>query len=159
MGKRGPAAKPKAAHKRSGNYRPSRHGKGDAPASAPKKPRGMTPTASKAWNRVVPDLDALGYLNAVDQEGLRQLCEAIAEHDDALADIKKSGLVITEVKGDGNQTRKPNPSLVIRQNARKQVVSLLAQFGMTPAARTGLDIGGGDGSDFMRLLAEGGSLN
>ena len=152
MGDRGPAAKPRSQHQQDGTYRADRHGSGTLPVEIPGKPGDLTPVASAAWNTITKHLESAGLVSSIDGHAIRLLCESWELYLDACEKIAADGLIVQSVTKAGTNDV-PNPAIRIRDAAWKQVYLMLRQFGMTPSARTGLNLTPAGGQDpFERLL-------
>jgi P27 family predicted phage terminase small subunit len=100
----------------------------------PEMPEYLIGLARTEWERIVPLLENMGILAECDQTMLALYCTAFAEWREA-DDLCESP-VITTVNGNIIQ----NPALSIRTNAWERLKKVCAEFGMSPAARTGLAI-------------------
>lgn len=139
MGTRGPAKRPAKEHKKRGTYRPDRHAEPEGvKVGEPFMPRGMPKLAQAAWKRIVPELVAAGLVARIDQEALRQLCEAIADYERAEDAISKVGLLVPHTTTQGDLILKLNPAWTTKHNSRTAIIALCQRFGMTPSGRTGL---------------------
>ena len=146
MGKRGPAPKPTVLRVIEGN-----RGRRPLNKNEP-KPRPITPTcpshlaaAGRAeWKRIVPELERMGLLTIVDRAALAAYCQAYARWKAAEAKIVETGEVIRQ-PGTGNYVR--NPWLLTAERAMEQVHRYGAEFGLTPAARTRIQVPKGEGED------------
>ena len=100
-------------------------------AGVPTIPSHLTASAKREWRRIVPLLDPLGLVTRVDRTALAAYCAVYArwvECELKLAD----GLITTSPNGHQIQS----PYLAIANRALSQMDTYLADFGMTPAART-----------------------
>lgn len=139
MGARGPAKRPAAEHKKRGTYRKDRHAEPEGVnPGAPEMPRGMSKVAQAAWKRIVPALVKAQLVAPVDQEALRQLCEAVSDYERAEKAIEKIGLLVPHTTTQGDLVVKLNPAWTSKHNSRTAIVALCQRFGMTPSGRTGL---------------------
>jgi phage terminase small subunit len=112
-----PARKPTALKVLSGTLRPSR-----VNVNEPQPPPGAKPPpwlprggpARKAWNRLAPELTAVGVLKSTDADALALVCMAMAEYQEAITDP------VGWRRSDA---------------AAKRLAVLLRDFGLTPATR------------------------
>lgn len=93
------------------------------------------------WDRIYPILKQLGLLTTIDREVLVCYCQAVHDYDWAVKQLRKEGRIVRAA----NKTKIPHPALVIQKRAAAEILKFSAQFGMTPAARAGIDIGKGKG--------------
>lgn len=73
--------KPNNVHVLQGTYRRDKHGPKTAPVpqEAPEKPDWLSAQAASEWDRVVPLLNAAGFLAVTDGDVLATYCELYAE--------------------------------------------------------------------------------
>ncbi len=124
--------KPTAVHRLAGTFRPDRHG-GDEPtpaASTGRAPETLTEAERAVWVRVSKTLRAVGLLTVADRDALARYCEATVEYEMARRELLDHGVVVTF----GGQTIR-SPWIGIRDVARKTMLDLMREFGMTPASR------------------------
>lgn len=149
MGNRGPKPKPIALKLLGGNpgNRPAQAtGTGRARKGRPEKPADLTGEASREWDRIVPELEAAGWLAVVDRAGLSAYCFAWAQMVWAESVMQAEGAIIREPvqtsKGEiipGFEKLKAHPAVKIHAEASGRVRSYLAEFGLTPASRSRLE--------------------
>lgn len=126
MGERGPVP---IQHARRTNKRAS-SGK-VVPVAAPDMPDDMDGEAAAEWERVVPDIEAMGLIATLDRGILIRYCRAWASWYELDAKLRETGLL---VRGR-NQTLVRNPLWLMRQDAENTLSGLDKQLGLTPAAR------------------------
>ena len=127
-------------------------------AEAPAPPADLSPRAAAEWRRLAPAAAALGTLAEADLRGFELLCETLATEAAARAAIEAEGYTVPTA-GNG---LKPRPEVGAMERARAQAARLLAEFGLTPRGRRGLDLprprgasGGEDeDDDFLRALLD-----
>lgn len=122
----------------------------------PKPKSGMPPAPSeldargkKEWARINKSLDGLGLLTSADAAVLALYCAAYSAWCAAQKELKAGHVVKA-----GNGTPIPSPWLVISNRSADQIVKFGAELGLTPSARSRLqvpDIGGGDESGWDAL--------
>lgn len=144
MGQAGPAGKSIAEHKRHGTYRQDRHGNVDLPNEPPPMPGDIGPRAQVFWRQMIENAEFAGVLSRVDGPALRLMAESWEVYLDAQEELSRNGIVVTQVTQAGENS-KANPAIVIRNQAWKQIIDGLRQFGMTPASRHGMHISGESG--------------
>ena len=121
----------------------------------PEPPGHLTAPARAEWDRVVPELLALGLLSHLDRGALAAYCQAYgrwAAAEAALArmaerDTVTDGLVIRTKSGNLIQ----NPLVGAANKAMADLVRYAAEFGLTPSARA--RVSGAD-ADMTDDLAE-----
>lgn len=87
--------------------------------------------ARAEWDRVVPQLAALGILTSVDRAMLANYCAAHSLAVRATREYQSGDLMI-----DGPHGPVPNPLLKVAREARAQARLLGAEFGLSAASRT-----------------------
>ncbi|MDP3909527.1 MAG: phage terminase small subunit P27 family, partial [Gemmatimonadales bacterium] len=110
-------------------------------ATRPTCPAGLDKEAKAEWHRVVPELHRLGLLTKVDRAALVTYVQQWARQQRAEADIAKYGEVITQVV-DGVVRREENPSVRIADRAGQRIRMWCAEFGLTPSARSRMQLPG-----------------
>lgn len=119
-------------------------------APKPKKNRPPCPRiikghAKQEWNRIVPELEALGLLTNIDMAALVAYCKAwerayIAELKiEELSNMSPSQIAYLHKTTNGNLII--NPLLSVANKAYDQMKSFITEFGMTPASRTRINLG------------------
>lgn len=102
------------------------------PARAvPSCPEHLPPVARAEWARIVDELGQLGLLTGLDRAALGAYCSAYARWHDAQKILSKVGMTIETPNG----MIMPSPYISIINKAVDQMISIAAQFGMTPASR------------------------
>lgn len=137
MGKRGPPKKPTKIKILEGNP-----GKKALPKNEPEPvSEGVSPpdwldeTGRAEWDRIAPELDRLGLLTVLDQSGLAAYCMAFAEFVKANKEIAKDGMMHKTPNGH----LQPSPYIGIARGADERMRRYMREFGLTPAARVGLE--------------------
>ena len=109
------------------------------PVEIPEPPEHLMPEALVEWNRITVELEKLGLIARIDRAALGVYCQAYArwakveiklrdKGDDALVDQTPSGYQQISVL------------LQISTRAVEQMHKFLAEFGMTPSARSRVNI-------------------
>ena len=111
----------------------------DAPrpvARAPRRPAHVTGYARRWWERTVPALVVLGVVSAADRTVL-ELASSLYDEwrtlGDAIADQGGPTYECRTVAGEA--MRRPRPEVAMRARALRELVGLLQELGLTPAAR------------------------
>jgi P27 family predicted phage terminase small subunit len=119
------------------------------PASLPEPPAHLGDVALAEWERIVPQLDAMGVITAVDGAALSIYCMTFARWLDALEAVEEYGLFIdtrivrtTGPNGEVLETVnekgcvKSNPAVAVAAACESAMARLLGEFGLTPASRS-----------------------
>jgi P27 family predicted phage terminase small subunit len=139
-------------------------GKRKPPAREPKPTKGvppcpahLSPRAKAAWKRVGPELERMGVLTVADGMALELLVAAYAEYRDARETVAREGATYESLTQNGMMIR-AHPSVAIASDAWRRVRAMLAEFGLTPSARTRVQGAPGEetADPFEELLGGGG---
>ena len=114
------------------------------PSREPEPPRHLPPAAADEWRRVVPRLYECGLLADIDTQALAAYCNAVATLESACATLARMaendpstrGMMIRTTNGNAIQ----NPVLGTIRCAQHDVVRFAAEFGMTPSARSRINV-------------------
>lgn len=141
MAQKGPKPKPTQLRILEGN--PSRRPlPKNAPQPAvglPQPPKDLSATGKQIWRSLAKQLTSCKIATKLDAAAFELLVRAMTDHHDASAEVARSGAVWMD--GDGAIPKFAySPYWVIQQRSFKAVVSLLREFGMTPSARTGVQM-------------------
>lgn len=121
-----------------GTLRPSRTFSTATPTrltKTPPPPPTMSDRGVSEWARLAPQLVSGGTLTAADLRALELLCECLATADELATIVRKDGAAVP-TSGGGV---KGHPALSALAQARAQAAALLAQFGLTPRSRAGVE--------------------
>ena len=113
--------------------------------AAPDCPAYLIGDARKEWHRLSVELGGIRVLSTVDRLALEQCCQTYGYWRDCCRVLKREGLFLTSPICDraGNQIGEQtieNPAANAARKYSDQIQRLLAQFGLTPAARTRLTV-------------------
>lgn len=143
MGQRGPKTLPDNVHRLNGN--PSKKNLGAAsgppivPVEIPNMPSHLDTEARKEWKRISVELEKLGLVSLIDRAALAVYCVAYsrwAKAEKKLKSLDEAGLVeITP-----NDYKQIGVWLQISNRAVEQMHKFLAEFGMTPSARSRVNV-------------------
>lgn len=100
----------------------------------PVMPEHLTSEAAAAWRRLAPELAGRGVLTRADGFALELLCEAYAEYRAARVALALHGTTYTTEGISGPMVR-ARPEVAIAADAFRRFARMLAEFGLTPAAR------------------------
>jgi len=149
VAKRGPAATPTDILKLRGSRR------GDRRPNEPKPPKGqprcpsrLTKEEKSVWKQLVAILREMNVLTVADGNALARYCVMWCEWWRCDAHLKKYGLSfpMKRIVGKGKDERtevigfQPFPELVQRNKLSVELRRLEAEFGLTPAARTRIQV-------------------
>lgn len=101
---------------------------------APQRPPWLSGLAAEEWDRIVPDLAAMGTVKAVDATALAAYCEAVARLRGALAAVAEHGMITTDAGGAPHR----NPAAGMARDASNEIRMWAREFGFTPSARSPL---------------------
>jgi len=112
----------------------------------PKAPKTLTKEAREEWERIAPHLAQLGLVSQIDRAALAAYCTAWGDYEWAerrIAELNKVARATGDKTGDAGRIGK-TPSgylqisvqMQIRNRALEFMAKFLAEFGMSPAART-----------------------
>ncbi len=112
---------------------------------APTCPDFLSKEAKAEWKRVVPELDRLGLITAIDRAAIAVYCQLwgrVVEAERALAVMAEAdkitqGLLIKTTNGSEIQ----NPLVGVANKAMEAMLKMAVEFGMTPSSRARLVAG------------------
>lgn len=139
----GPAPKPTAIRRAQGNpgHRPLNKREPQPALGVPPCPAWLSPEAKREWTRVTVELDEMGVLARADLAALSMYCTCWARWQEAEKAIEDEGSVITMRDDKGNvKWVQPSPWIGIATKMLDRVHKLAAEFGLTPSARTRLQV-------------------
>jgi P27 family predicted phage terminase small subunit len=112
-----------------------------APAGTPDRPDWLDADARKAWDELVPMLEAMGVLTRVDGNALARYCRLWSRWRKAEAFIDERGEMYP-LKDDAGKVKcfQQWPQVAIAHRLALQLTKLEAEFGMTPSARTRIQL-------------------
>jgi P27 family predicted phage terminase small subunit len=102
----------------------------------PRAPAHLDASGRAKYYHLARRLSKYGLFSEADVENLSMLCDAWSIWRQAALDIQKNGITAPLVNG----TTKANPSVLIARDARREIHRLSLEFGMTPAARTRIQV-------------------
>lgn len=121
----------------------------------PDCPAWLNNDAKKEWRAIVPELERLGLLTAVDGAALAAYCQAYGDLAWASREIKRVGRVY-QTDGPSGTMYRQRPEMAIAREAAAQMKSYLSGFGLDPASRTRLHVAPqGEADPFEAFLKRG----
>lgn len=169
MGKRGPAKTPTPVLQLRGSWRAdTRDGEPQGPEGTPECPARLLDEARQIWDEIVPILDNMGVLTLADGNALTRYCSMFVRWWKAEEFLQKNGdsYPIYQTTKGGELVYDKNgrkilrymqqwPQVSIAKSLNASLLRLEQEFGLTPAARAGLSIGGKrqeSGDPFEQLM-------
>ena len=136
MGRRGPKRSTPETQKFKGN--PAKKPIPDAVRATgkAKMPAWLDAKAKTVWKRIVPQLEEMGILAAIDADAVARYCTYVVLWRDAQIEVFDKGAVYMNDKG--NPTA--NPAVWVLNAADKVCRDYEKCFGMDPTSRTNLKV-------------------
>ena len=148
MGQRGPKPTPTALLRRRGSKEVAARKNEPKPApGAPVCPKHLKGEARAVWNRLVPDLDAVGMLSRVDAGALERYCVMFVRWRECEAVIRADGPVMSMKTENGSDYHQQRPEVGMASKLHGHLKDLETAFGLTPSARARLEVPQSDGTD------------
>ena len=127
MGERGPVPIP---HARRRNKRLSTGKRIEV--AAPSMPDDLDGEAAAEWERVVPEIEAMGLLATLDRGALIRYCRGWADWCELDQRLRATGMLVRGRRDDGLVR---NPLWMMRSDIEATLRELGKQLGLTPASR------------------------
>jgi len=147
MGRRGPPPKPTHLKLLAGNPGKRRINTREPqpPKDAPRCPAWITDEAKRVWRRLVPLLKDMGILTTVDADALAGYCQTYARWRAAEEFLAKHGEVYP-IRDDAGRVKcmQQFPQVAIARNLLLVLRAYQQEFGLTPAARTRIQVNLGE---------------
>ncbi len=142
MGRRGPAPKPTVLKILSGNagHRPLNFREPRPPESSGKRPAWLKGLARNAWDTMHAVLCEMRVMSAADELALSMLCETYAEWRAAREVIARKHTTYESTTKSGDRIIRARPEVAIAADASRRIRSLLLEFGLSPAARSRIQV-------------------
>ncbi|MFI5259494.1 MAG: phage terminase small subunit P27 family [Candidatus Limnocylindrales bacterium] len=139
MGRSGPPKMPTALRILHGETRPSELNRREPRAvGRPVMPADLSPEAARAWRKVMRGLGPSGIIKSPDGFVLRLFAESWERYLEAAKVLRESGPLIVDRHHGGQVTK--NPIVQVVKDSAWLVRALARELGLTPAARTSLEV-------------------
>lgn len=119
----------------------------------PKPPSGVPPTPKyfdkrgKYWfKKIGEELNALGVMSQLDAKALELLVEAYVEYRHHCEVLDEEGYTYKN-KTESGLMIKAHPAAIMKADVWKRIRAMLSEFGMTPSARTKVNVKGPEQED------------
>lgn len=121
----------------------------------PKPPSGVPPTPKyfdkrgKYWfKKIGEELNALGVMSQLDGKALELLVEAYVEYRHHCEVLDEEGYTYKNNTESGLMI-KAHPAAIMKADVWKRIRAMLSEFGMTPSARTKVNVKGPEQEDSL----------
>ena len=140
MGLRGPAPKPTKMRILEGNpaRRPLPENEPQPENKMPTCPAHLNAEAKREWRRMGRELHRIGLLTMVDRAAFAAYCQHWARWVEAEQHLQKDEIKL--VYQSANGMWRQNPWIAVANEAMKGMHTFLGEFGMTPSARTRIQV-------------------
>jgi len=107
----------------------------------PSPPEHLSKKQAVAWGAMSVKLDEMGVLTVADGWALERLAGVYAEILEWQEIIADDGRMIEQLMSDGETVRKVvNPACIALSDADKRFKAYMAEFGLTPSARSRVNV-------------------
>lgn len=104
-------------------------------AKLPKAPSFLNDRAKKEWRNMGKRLFDMGLLTELDETALAMYCWSLSRWIQANGEIEEYGAVLVQ-----GSKLKQSPWVAIANEAWRQTIRMMAEFGMTPSSRSRVSI-------------------
>ena len=125
----------------------------------PDCPGWLDADAHAEWNRVLPQLEAMGIVGATDYAVMVGYCESWSQYKMAVEMLARTG-PLHKPRNDGEVRR--SPMVFILKDAREAMLKFGRELGLSPSARSSVSVvvgGSVEDDPLAALLRKRGSLN
>ncbi|MCH9776451.1 MAG: phage terminase small subunit P27 family [Planctomycetes bacterium] len=146
-------------HKRDGTFQKCRHQGPELESNELPVPEDIKGAAAEAWQELAPILASMGILSEADSMAFRLLCDSYGLYLESCEHIAEHGAYyVAHITRAGIEQVKEHPASKARSRYWREVESMARQFGLTPSARTGLNVGTtkNDGPSELAMILRGG---
>jgi P27 family predicted phage terminase small subunit len=142
MGKRGPKPTPTAVLKLRDSRRANLNRNEPKPEpGVPDPPEILDEEGLSVWNQLIPQLKAMGVLTKIDGLALSRYCVIWSQWVKATQFIQQHGTTYPLKDGNGKvKCFAQFPQVAIMHKTTQALSRLEAEFGLTPSARTRIDV-------------------
>jgi P27 family predicted phage terminase small subunit len=102
----------------------------------PSPPAHLTDEARVHWGRFSLLLDRMGVLTEADAAALEQVCLLYQEMIELRQVVREKGRFYVTTNKDDNEMIRPHPAVAMVADCDRRFRGYLAEFGLTPAARS-----------------------
>jgi len=106
----------------------------------PKCPSWLNREGKKMWKQLAPELDRLGLLTMVDGQAFAAACQSWGIWVECERFMKKHGRTYEYTNKEGYTNLIERPEVKIGQKALAEFRAFCSEFGLTPAARTRIEV-------------------
>lgn len=113
----------------------------------PSCPAHLTDAGKVAWGRLCTLLDRMGVLTEADAFALERLCDCYTEILECREEVARRGRTYESIRQIGDEDSgveqvlvKANPAVAMLADADRRFKSYLVEFGLTPAARSKVQV-------------------
>ena len=121
--------------------------------SIPSPPAHLSDTGLVAWGRLTVLLDEMGVLTLADGFALERLCDTYCEILKFRTQLMAEGETYTVTTMNGETLHKAHPAQAMLSDADRRFKGYLIEFGLTPAARSKVNVKDKDGDKEDPLAA------
>jgi P27 family predicted phage terminase small subunit len=149
MGRCGPRPQPTAVKiARGTEARWINHDEPKPPAGPPSPPAWLSAAAREKWDELAPLLAQTGVLSTLDGDALARYCVTFVEWRKHLSICERGGdvLIVRDERGGIRYTQVGPSATLVRQHGQT-LLKLAIEFGLTPAARSGIRVSDGGSAD------------
>ena len=147
---------PSAVHELKGSYQknPKRRRKKEPkpPSGNPTCPRYLDRIGKGEWRHVTKLLDNMGVLSLADKSALAMYCQTFSEWRKAVKMCQEHGAWSVTFDEQGNPETKRNMWDSVRERTAEACRKWLVEFGLTPSARTKIEVDTSTKDDFDQFL-------
>lgn len=146
MGKRGPRPKPTQLRLLHGDRKDRINRDEPIPESGvPDPPYEMTDDVLEVWTYTADQLRKMGTLSMADRDVLACYCEAVVTHRKASQMLGKTGILNRTAPSTARRTGTQfvrSPLLQVQRDAAATIRAFAQEFGLSPSARSEINMGG-----------------
>lgn len=154
MGKRGPKPTPTAILKLNGSWRANTRPGEPVATGRAECPEWIGANARAVWEHIAPQLERMGTLAQIDENALTRYCVLFARWAEAERTLDEKGSTYDLLTEEGEiRCVQQRPEVAIAHKLAATLTKIEAEFGMTPAARSGIHLPPAEDSPHNELVA------